>query len=288
MHRPACLRLSVWLWLTLVTMAGRAEVARANPADAEPTIHAADAALQRGDFPEAIRVASELLSSDPKDFRVLFLRASAYEGAHDNLRALTDYNAGLKLNPSVAFGYQNRGAVHFRLGHFTESVADFDKFLELTPAQAPHHWQRGISLYYAGRYEDGRKQFELHQTVNPHDVENAVWHFLCVAKASGLEKARAALIPIEGDARVPMKQVHALFAGKAKPDDVLAAARAASPSAEQLDNRLFYAHLYLGLYYDATGDTKLTREHIFKAAAFKADHYMGDVARVHAGLLKKR
>ena len=55
-----------------------------------------------------------------------------------------------------------------------------------------------------------------------------------------------------------------------------------------MDNRLFYAHLYLGLYYDATGDTKLAREHIFKAAAFKADHYMGDVARVHAGLLKKR
>ena len=220
-------------------------------------------------------------------------RASCARGltrsTRDYAKAVADYDAGLKLNTNAPIAYQRRGEAHFRLGHFKESIADFDRFIELVPAQAPQHWQRGIALYYAGRYEDGRKQFELHQTVNPRDVENAVWHFLCVARASGAEKARAALIPIDGDARVPMAQVHALFAGKAKPEDVLAAARAGEPPPDRLDNQLFYAHLYLGLYFEAMGDARLAREHVFKAATgFKADHYMGDVARVHAQVLRKQ
>src|SRR5204863_2991600 len=117
--------------------------------------------------------------------------------------------------------------------------------------RAAQHWQRGISCYYAGRYDDGRKQFELHQTVNPNDVENAAWHFLSVARSAGLAKARASLLPVSGDSRVPMTQIYALFAGKAKADDVLAAAQGGYASPAKLNRHLFYSHLYVGLYYEA-------------------------------------
>jgi len=257
--------------------------------DAATLLRSAETALKSGKPAEAAELAGKILASDPKDFRAWFLRARAYEETRDYARAVADYDAGLTLNTNAPIAYQRRGEAQFRLGHFKESIADFDKFIELMPAQAPQHWQRGIALYYAGRYDDGRKQFELHQTANPHDVENAVWHFLCTARAAGIEKARAALIPIEGDARVPMSQVHSLFAGRLKPEDVLAAAKAGDPPPSQLDNQLFYAHLYLGLYFEATGDARLAREHIFQAATqFKADHYMGDVARVHAQVLRKK
>ena len=257
--------------------------------DATALLRSGDDALKSGKPAEAIALAGRILATDPQDFRALFLRARAQEQSRDYAKAVTDYDAVLKQNTNAALAYQRRGETHFRLGHFKESISDFDKFIERMPAQAPQHWQRGIALYYAGRYEDGRKQFELHQTVNTRDVENAVWHFLCVARASGVEKARAALIPIEGDARVPMAQVHALFAAKAKPEDVMAAAKAGNPPPDQLDNQLFYAHLYLGLYFEAIGDTRLAREHIFQAATgFKAAHYMGDVARVHAQVLRKK
>jgi lipoprotein NlpI len=259
----------------------------AEPIDATMLLRAADEALKSGKPADAIALAGRILAAEPQNFRALLLRANAREQSRDYAKAVTDYDAVLKLNPNAATAYQRRGEAHFRLGNFKESIADFDRVIDLMPAQAPQHWQRGIALYYAGRYEDGRKQFELHQTVNSRDVENAVWHFLCVARASSVEKARAALIPIEGDARVPMAQVHALFAAKAKPEDVLAAAKAGNPTPDRLDNHLFFAHLYLGLYFEAIGDTRLAREHILKAATgFKADHYMGDVARVHAQVLR--
>jgi lipoprotein NlpI len=187
----------------------------------------------------------------------------------------------------LADAWQSRGTEHFKLGNIKESISDFDQFIALKPRFAPYHWQRGIAYYYAGRFEDGRKQFESHQTVNPNDVENAAWHFLCVARSAGVEKARAALIPIKEDARVPMMEVHALLAGKAKPEDVIKAASAGEPSASELNRRLFYAHLYVGLYFEATGEATQAHEHILQAVnAYKTDDYMGDVARVHLQLQK--
>ena len=102
---------------------------------------------------------------------------------------------------------QTRGETHFYLGNIEQSIADFDRVIELIPSQEPRHWQRGISYYYAGEFAKGVAQFELHQTVNPQDVENAVWHFLCKARVDGIAAAKQSLIPIARDYRVPMSQI---------------------------------------------------------------------------------
>lgn len=161
-----------------------------------------------------------------------------------------------------------------------ESVAAFDKLIALAPQAKPQLWQRGLSLYYTGDYKAGREQFEVHQTVNTADVENAAWHFICVARAESVEAARKVLIPIEGDSRIPMKQVHELFAGKGTVEAVLKAAE--SGEGEDLRNHRCYAHLYLGLYFEALGDETKAREHMVKAAKdYSMDHYMGTCAQVH-------
>lgn len=166
-----------------------------------------------------------------------------------------------------------------------ESVAAFDKVIALAPNAAPQLWQRGLSLYYAERYTEGRKQFELHQTVNPNDVENAAWHFICVAKSEGIEAARKVLIPIEGDTRVPMKEVYDLFAGKGTEEQIMKVAGSGAAGSESLRNQLCYAHLYLGLYHEALGHPEEAKAHMIKAATdYKMDHYMGKTAQVHAKL----
>jgi lipoprotein NlpI len=161
-----------------------------------------------------------------------------------------------------------------------ESVAAFDKLIALEPAAKPQLWQRGLSLYLAGDFKGGREQFEVHQTVNSNDVENAAWHFICVARAENLEAARKALIPIDGDSRVPMKEVHDLLAGKGSVEAVLKAAE--SGEGEALKNHRCYAHLYLGLYFEALGDEAKAKDHMLKAANdYRMDHYMGKSAQVH-------
>ena len=161
-----------------------------------------------------------------------------------------------------------------------ESGAAFDKLIALVPDSKPQLWQRGLSLYYTGDFKGGREQFEVHQTVNGNDVENAAWHFLCIAKGESVAAARKVFIPIEGDSRVPMKQVHELFAGKGSEEAVLKAAE--EGEGENLRNHRCYAHLYLGLYFEASGDDVKAKDHMLKAAKdFSMDHYMGRVAQVH-------
>jgi lipoprotein NlpI len=183
-----------------------------------------------------------------------------------------------------------RGSEHFRAGRFAESVADFDAEIRLDGRRAPWHWKRGISLYYLGRYADGAKQFEGYQTVDGNDVENAVWRFLCQARdpAVGFEKARKQILPIKDDRRVPMMQVYALYQGKLTPEAVLRAARDGDPSEESLHQRLFYAHLYLGLYHEVRGDLTAAKRHIAEAEQRKIGHYMWDVAAVHSRVLNEK
>jgi lipoprotein NlpI len=176
----------------------------------------------------------------------------------------------------------DKAVTDFEQGRVAQSARGFDTLAAMGPDIAPELWQRGIALYYAGRYKDCRAQFESHRTVNPADVENAAWHFLCVARQESAENARKALLPVGPDSRVPMTRIYEMFQGKRKPEEVLAAAGS--------QNRAqFYAELYVGLYYEATGNKKLALQHITLAAAdrFAAPGlYMHMVAKVHLGILQ--
>jgi len=208
--------------------------------------------------------------------------------ARDNAAAADAFTAALKRDPDDVAARDGRGDAYLKLGRFADAARDFDRVLELRPELAPEHWRRGIALYYAGRYADGAKQFETHKTANPEDVENAVWHYLCNAKAADRATARKQLIAVTRDARVPMKEVQRLFAGKATPADVLAAAEAVKAGTDAGTEARFYAHLYVGLFYESEGDAKRAREHLTAAVEkYEIGHYMWDVANAHLRATKK-
>jgi lipoprotein NlpI len=199
--------------------------------------------------------------------------------------ALIFLTAGLTIVQAPAQRPQevfDQALTDFEHGRVVQSAQGFDTLVKMVPSSAPELWQRGIVLYYAGRYKDCRAQFESHRTVNPADVENAAWHFLCVARLESPENARKALLPVGPDSRVPMTQIYEMFQGKRKPEDVLAAA-GTRPLGQ------FYAQLYVGLYHEATGNKRLALQHITNAAAdrFAAPGlYMHMVAKIHLGILQ--
>jgi lipoprotein NlpI len=202
--------------------------------------------------------------------------------------AIADWSKIIELDKKSALAYQHRGLVQFKAGKIKDSIGDFDEYIARVPKAKISHWQRGISYYYAGRFEDGRKQFEGYQDFDSNDVENAVWRFMCMARADGMDKARKAILKIGDDRRVPMRQVYDLYKGDLKPEDVLAAADGGKVSDAQRNSQRFYAHLYLGIYYDLLNDKKKAFTHLNKAAEeHRIGHYMWDVARIHRDLLAK-
>jgi lipoprotein NlpI len=216
----------------------------------------------------------------------LLSRATAAAERREFDRAITSLSEAIAREPKLADAYYLRGRAYFCAGKVAESLAEFDKYVALMPDAESRQWERGITCYYAGEFAKGAKQFELYQTYHDQDVENSVWRYLCVARSDGIEKAQANMLPITSDRRVPMMQIYDLYRGRLKPDDVLAAANAGNPSKESLNTRLFYAHLYLGLWHEAAGRTAEAKEHLFKAEEHKIGHYMWDVAHVHAERLR--
>ncbi len=191
----------------------------------------------------------------------------------------------LERNPELAYAHYLRGREQFRLGKVRESVADLEQYVRLRPDMEPRQWELGLSYYYAGQFEKGARQFELYQTYHDNDVENSVWRYLCIARTDGTEKARSTLMPIRNDPRIPMMAIYDMFRGEGSPRKVLEAARAGRPGPAQLEGRLFYAHLYIGLFLLAQGDQDGGKTHILAAEKRRVRHYMWDVARYQASLL---
>lgn len=285
MHRPwhgACVA-------GLVLLAAGPAARPADPgASSLPTPTAAEwlgrarDAQQRGLLKQALEFAGRAVEAAPGEPRVWHYRAGLHERLKDLRAAETDLTRLVDLLPQESAVWLDRGILRLRLGDYAGSVADLDRCAELRPAKAAELWQRGIALFYAGRFDEARRQFELHRTVNPGDVENSAWHYCCVARLEGAESARRRWLGVEGDSRLPMMGLQALYRGESTPEAVLAAVESALPETRRASGR-FYAHLYLALYHGARNEKEAEVRHTTEATRLTAGQgIMGEIARLHA------
>ena len=83
----------------------------------------------------------------------------------------------MAADPNEARKLVFQGMEAFRRGNVDESISLFDKADALQPDGSlhPYLWQRGLSLYYADRFQEASDQFRTDVAVNPNDVEEIVW-----------------------------------------------------------------------------------------------------------------
>ncbi len=250
-------------------------------------LHEARVAYDHGQITNALALATRAIEMNPAAAESWMFRGRLRDATRDFAGAAGDFAKVIELQPRAVEAYILRGQARFCLGHVGSALADFDKVVDMAPVLGPQLWQRGVALFELGRYADARKQFESCHTASTNDVECAAWHFLCVAKTDGVDKARDNLLTVGGDPRVPMPEIYASLTGKGTADAVLAAAKAGDVPAAERDRRQFYAHFYLGLFYEATGDRAKAREQLAAAVtlADKVD-FLGVAARLHAERLR--
>lgn len=234
-------------------------------------------------------VVSLLVTSvQQDDWRGFLSKAQQADEAGNYAEAKKLLDTAVKVDQKRAELFSLRGAVNFKLGNITESLADFDQQIRIKPSDAPAHWRRGLTLYYADKFAEGVAQFTTSDKAEPEDVENAVWHLLCNARVRGLEAARKDMLKVSQDGRVPMMEVYKLFAGTSTIEKVMAAADAGNPMTEERQTRRFYANLYCGLFVEMTQQPDRAYELISKAVkSYPVKHYMMNVAEVHLKLRKK-
>jgi lipoprotein NlpI len=274
--------------ICLAALLGFILMTTAHADEADDRMQEALAALKKGDAEAALKAAVKAVELAPERPLAHFYRGEALSALRQPEEAIKAFNKTLELDSASLQAIDRRGGERFKLGLIKESIEDFDKCIEKEPKMAESHWRRGISLYYAGRFEDGAKQFKLGERVYGNDVENAFWHYLCNARKDGVEKARHKILKVGRDRRVPMMKIYDLILGNVKADDVIKTAEDVKLEGGDKTEALFYGHLYVALNYEADGDSKKSLEHMEKAHKNKIGHYMWDVANVHLMLARKK
>jgi hypothetical protein len=150
--------------------------------------------------------------------------------------------------------YSQRGAAAFKRNQVAESCAAFDEVIGLAPQYAASMWQRGLSLFYCERMEDGMAQFSLDVTQNPNDTEESIWHYLCNARhraatvdaRQAAAAAQAEMLHVGYEGRPVMRAAMALYTGAGTVEQLLAMAGADSSScaAATYDMGGCYSHFY--------------------------------------------
>ncbi|KAG2445915.1 hypothetical protein HXX76_000518 [Chlamydomonas incerta] len=167
----------------------------------------------------------------------------------------------------------------FRRNEVEASVEDFDRVIQLAPSMKPYMWQRGLSLYYLGKFTEGAEQFRIDVAVNPNDTEESIWTFLCEAQLVGPEQARKQFLEVGRDSRPVMRAAYECFKTGQPPEKIMA---------QVTDNGghdTFYGLLYVGLWHEAEGDKAEAEKAITAAVATPyarlSGDYMASLARVH-------
>lgn len=200
--------------------------------------------------------------------------------------------AQIEKSPKVVDLYSKRGDAFFFRGKFAAAVTDYEKMVELQPDLETSHWRKGIAYFYARRYKDAAKQFEIYHSVDNVDRENGIWRYLSQTEALGRAKAREGLLKYEKDDREPFPDVYRLFAGERTADEVLGRIMLEKTTPDERNKRLFYAELYVGLNEFVEGRRESAEKHLGEAVknewgakAGGGPGYMWHVARVHHDLL---
>lgn len=274
-----------WLFPTFLVVLSRlafGAAAESESAGREDWLMRAREAQGRGLIKKAIEMAGRAVEAAPRDPRGWFLRAELFERTRQLSPAEADLTRVLELVPDDAAVLLKRGTLRLRLADYPGALSDFDRYAAQRPSRTPDLWQRGIALFFLGRLDDARRQFELHRLVNPRDVENSAWHFACVARLSGLSAAREQWMPVQGDRRVPMAEIQRVMTGGADPGLPLATAEKLEDEEAQARAR-FYAHLYLALFHGCEGKRDRELRHAAEAAkGAESQGIMGEIARLYA------
>lgn len=133
--------------------AARASKGVSSDVAAEALLSRAGAFGQKGDFRHAIDDATRVIAIAPSGV-AYYTRALAYHNAGEDMQAIADCDAALRIDPNNANAFFVCGAAHHGLAAYDEAIRDLTKVLELEPKRVDALFLRGASHFSAGEFDD--------------------------------------------------------------------------------------------------------------------------------------
>ncbi|MEZ8143752.1 lipoprotein NlpI [Enterovibrio norvegicus FF-33] len=107
--------------------------------------------------------------------------------------ARLDFNRSLSYNPAQPDVFNILGVYFTQSGLYDAAYEAFDSTLELNETHQYAERNRGIALYYGGRYDLAVRDLLKHYSDNENDSYRALWLYLAEREKEGSEQATQAL-----------------------------------------------------------------------------------------------
>ena len=161
----------------------------------DDTVRRAEQAMADERYPEAIRLFTELLKSDPANTGLRMNLGLACHSAGQYARAAEQFEAVLKSRPDFAPASLLLGLSYARLGEPAKAVPPLERAHEADPANYTAHFELANALRASSRYEEAAGHY--YQLVQRNPNFAPAWQGLVLAYTLLAKRAPAAALSPE-------------------------------------------------------------------------------------------
>ncbi|WP_338558621.1 lipoprotein NlpI [Erwinia sp. E_sp_B04_7] len=136
-------------------------------------------------------LASRSLSDDERA-QLLYERGVLYDSLGLRALARNDFSLALSVRPDMPEVFNYLGIYLTQAGNFDAAYEAFDSVLELDPTYNYAHLNRGIALYYGGRFKLAQDDLLAFYQDDPNDPFRSLWLYLDEREMDS-DKAKVAL-----------------------------------------------------------------------------------------------
>ncbi|WJV54520.1 lipoprotein NlpI [Pectobacteriaceae bacterium CE90] len=208
-------------------------------------------------------LASRALTPDERA-QLLYERGVLYDSLGLRALARNDFSQALSIRPDMPEVFNYLGIYLTQAGNFDAAYEAFDSVLELDPTYNYARLNRGIALYYGGRYLLAQDDLLAFYRDDPNDPFRSLWLYL-VEREINPEKAMQALKARYEEAKKGVWgwDIVEFYLGNISEKTLMQRVQEEATDNTSLAEHLSETDFYLGKHYLSLGD-KNTALALFK------------------------
>ena len=210
-------------------------------------------------------LASRALTDDERA-QLLYERGVLYDSLGLRALARNDFSQALSIRPDMPEVFNYLGIYLTQAGNFDAAYEAFDSVLELDPTYNYAHLNRGIALYYGGRYRLAQDDLLAFYQDDPNDPFRSLWLYLT---ESEIDKDQAKVALKQRYDKAVKDQwgwnIVEFYLGDISEKTLMERLKADATDNTSLAEHLSETNFYLGKYYLSLGE-KDDAKALFKLA----------------------
>lgn len=116
-------------------------------------------------------------------------RGNLYLLKGDAARAIKDYDAALKLDPTDVVALNRRGEARSRQADFARALADYDEAVRLNPRYPLAFRNRARIHFYRGDFAAAAEDFRAAEEIDHGNAYSLLWRFVAEARSGVVDQA---------------------------------------------------------------------------------------------------